>query len=129
MVTAALPPPPNPGDQKMTMNRYGQGLRPWNGGAFTDEMKSVFDRFFGEAGNEAAADPGELGASGFSTAGPIAGSGARRNRSRHPAAAPPPMRHHDGLRIASRAVLFETRCAWNSRTTTRPWASSRARAR
>jgi len=33
----------------MTMNRYAQGLRPWTATGFTDEMKNVFDKFFGEA--------------------------------------------------------------------------------
>ena len=32
----------------MTLNRYANGLRPWTTNGFTDEMKQVFDKFFGE---------------------------------------------------------------------------------
>lgn len=32
----------------MNMARNGHNLRTWNNGGFTDEMKQVFDRFFGE---------------------------------------------------------------------------------
>jgi HSP20 family protein len=30
------------------MNRYARGLRPWSAVGFSDEMKQVFDKFFGE---------------------------------------------------------------------------------
>jgi HSP20 family protein len=34
----------------MNTNRYAQALRPWSSVGFSDEMKQVFDKFFGEDG-------------------------------------------------------------------------------
>jgi HSP20 family protein len=37
----------------MNTHRYAHGLRPWSNNGFTDEMKQVFDKFFGdEAGDQ-----------------------------------------------------------------------------
>ena len=36
----------------MNTHRYAQGLRPWSSVGFTDEMKQVFDKFFGEGDGE-----------------------------------------------------------------------------
>ena len=32
----------------MNTHRYAHGLRPWSNTGFTDEMKQVFDKFFGD---------------------------------------------------------------------------------
>ncbi|MBS0456055.1 MAG: Hsp20/alpha crystallin family protein [Proteobacteria bacterium] len=36
----------------MNVNRYAQALRPWGAVGFNDEMKQVFDKFFGEVDGE-----------------------------------------------------------------------------
>lgn len=36
----------------MNTHRYAQAMRPWGGVGFSDEMKQVFDRFFGEGDGE-----------------------------------------------------------------------------
>jgi len=36
----------------MNTNRYAQAVRPWGAVGFSDEMKQVFDKFFGEGDGE-----------------------------------------------------------------------------